>query len=108
MLINYKIVTDRYVFFSISTEGWIQPTGQQLANTFHGYVIAVDYGYFRNCTYEISVLQIAPSIASTMAKLIRNFNFDLNKIEIIGHSLGAHIAGDIGALLNGAIRKIIG
>lgn len=71
-------------------------------------MIAVDFGYFRNCTYEITVLNIAPAVANYMTKLIKDFNFDLNKIEIIGHSLGAQISGQIGASFHGAIRKITG
>lgn len=43
-----------------------------------------------------------------MADVIRNFNFDPRKIELVGHSFGAHVVGYTGAALNGAIQKITG
>lgn len=84
------------------------PTGKQLAKVIDGYVIIVDYGPIANCSYERTVLEIAPSIAYYVANIIRNFNFDLQEIELIGHSLGGHIVGYIGAALNGAIQRITG
>lgn len=80
----------------------------QLAKVFDGYVIIVDFGLIANCSYERTVLEIAPSIAHYLANTIRNFNLNLQKIELIGHSLGGQIVGYIGAALNGAVQRITG
>lgn len=54
------------------------------------------------------MFEIIPSIGYFVANVIRNFNFDPQKIELVGHSFGAHIAGYTGASLNGDIQKITG
>lgn len=80
----------------------------QLARVFNGYVIIVDFTPISNCSFERTVTEIIPSVAQYVANTIRNFNFNEQKIELIGHSIGAHLAGYIGANLNGAIRRITG
>lgn len=84
------------------------PTGKQLANDFKGYILLVDFGVISNCSYQRSVQEIIPSVGYYVANVIRNFNFDPQKIELIGHSLGGHLAGYIGASFNGAIKRITG
>lgn len=84
------------------------PTGKQLAKIFKGYVLLVDFGTIANCSLERSVQEIIPSVAYYVANVIRNFNFVPRKIELIGHSLGGHLAGYIGASLNGSIKGING
>lgn len=90
------------------TKGWMPPTGQQLARNFDGYVILVDFEPILNCSYQRSVQEIIPSVGLFVSNVIRNFNFNPRKIELIGHSLGGHLAGYIGASLNGAIKRITG
>lgn len=80
----------------------------QLANDFCGYVISVDYGTIANCSYARTVAEIVPSVATYVAQIIERFNFDPKKIEMVGHSIGAHLCGYVGAAFNGDIQKITG
>lgn len=75
---------------------------------FDGYVILVDWGNIANCSYEESVAEINPSVAQHVADIIGSFNFDPERIEVIGHSFGGQIAGLVGATLNGRLERITG
>lgn len=88
--------------------GWVPPVAEQLAKIIDGYVIFVDYGRVSNCSYDRSVLEIVPSIGYYVASVLPRFNFDPSKVELIGHSLGAHMAGYVGAALNGSLQRITG
>lgn len=84
------------------------PTGKQLAKHSKGYIFLIDWTSIANCSYERTVAELGPSIAKNVANVITSFAWDPEKIEIIGHSVGGHIAGYIGAALNGKIRRITG
>lgn len=86
----------------------MEPTGFALANATNGTVILVDYKNVSSCSYSRSVQEIVPSIGVYLAEVIARLNLDTDKIELIGHSLGAHIAGYVGASLNGSIGRITG
>lgn len=86
----------------------MEPTGLALAKATNGLVILVDYKNISSCSYGRSVDEIVPSIGSYLAQVITKLEVDTDKIELIGHSLGAHIAGYAGATLNGTIRMITG
>lgn len=96
------------IFNDFSITGWMPPTGNQLAQNFNGTVMLLDYGAISNCSYERTVYEIVPAVAYYVANVIRIFNFDPHQIELIGHSIGAHLAGYIGAALNGSIKRITG
>lgn len=84
------------------------PTGKQLSKLFNGYVILVDYGAISTCGFLKSVREIVPSVAEYTIDVIEDFKFDPRKIELIGHSLGAHLAGYVGAAFDGDIQRITG
>lgn len=86
----------------------MEPTGFALANATNGTVILVDYKNISSCSYSRSVQEIVPSIGLYLASIITRLNLNTDKIELIGHSLGAHIAGYAGASLNGSISRITG
>lgn len=71
-------------------------------------MIAVDFGAISNCSVAQTVAEINPSVAQRVTDVIRMFNFNIRRIELIGHSFGAQIAGLIGANLNGRIQRITG
>lgn len=86
----------------------MEPTGFALANATNGTVILVDYKNISSCSYSRSVQEIVPSIGVYLAEVITRLKLDTDKIEIVGHSLGAHIAGYAGCQLNGSIGRITG
>ncbi|XP_055304651.1 phospholipase A1-like [Sitodiplosis mosellana] len=97
--------TDKVQF---NKTGWMEPTGVALANATNGIVILVDYQNVSSCSYGRSVDEIVPSIGSYLARVIQELELDTDIIELIGHSLGAHIAGYAGATLNGTLSRITG
>lgn len=86
----------------------MEPTGIALANAANGTVILVDYKNVSSCSYSRSVDEIVPAVGSYLAQVITELDIDVDRIELIGHSLGAHIAGYAGAALNGTISRITG
>lgn len=96
------------VLLKFSVIGWMEPTGFALANATNGTVILVDYKNISSCSYSRSVQEIVPSIGLYLAEIITQLKLDTDKVELIGHSLGAHIAGYAGASLNGSISRITG
>lgn len=86
----------------------MEATGHQLAKITNGIVILVDYSQISSCSYSRCVREIVPSVGYYLAEIIEEIGWDLNNIEIIGHSTGAHIAGYAGAALNGNIKRITG
>lgn len=86
----------------------MEPTGFALANATNATVILVDYKNVSSCSYSRSVQEIAPAVGGYLAQVITRLKLDTEKIELIGHSLGAHIAGYAGATLNGSLSRITG
>lgn len=86
----------------------MEPTGMALANVTNATVILVDYGQISDCNYDRSVEEIVPAVGQYIAEVISDLDLDPNNIEIVGHSLGAHIAGYAAAALNGNIKRITG
>lgn len=86
----------------------MEPTGIQLAHVTNATVILVDYKAISFCYYRRCAYEIIPAIGRLLAEFIEMMRFDAEKIEMIGHSIGAHIAGVTGAQLNGKLGKITG
>ncbi|XP_061386832.1 phospholipase A1-like [Musca vetustissima] len=75
-------------------------------------MITVDWGRARSVDYASSVLAV-PGVGAKVAKLIdvlvKNHGMKLDDLEIIGHSLGAHVAGFTGKNIStGKAHTIIG
>lgn len=66
-------------------QGWVPLAIKLLVKNFNGYVIILDWGDISNCTYEQNVAEIVPSVAQYTADVIKLFNFNPNKIELVGH-----------------------
>lgn len=76
-----------------------------------GNICAVDWGRLANYDYIVIKKKNYIIVGKYLAKFIRKLfkrSGDYNKITLIGHSFGAHVAGITGSLLNGKIGRIIG
>uniref|UniRef100_A0A1A9VZB6 Lipase domain-containing protein n=1 Tax=Glossina brevipalpis TaxID=37001 RepID=A0A1A9VZB6_9MUSC len=75
-------------------------------------MISVDWSRGRSVDYVSSVMAtkgVGKKIASFVDFLVKNYDLKLNDLEIIGHSLGAHVAGFTGKkITSGQPFAIIG
>lgn len=86
----------------------MEPTGRALAKTLNRAVVLVRWGNMSSCDYLYEVQYVVPAVGYSIADLITNFYLNPTKTELIGFSLGAHIAGYAGAALNGRVFRITG
>ncbi|KAI9584802.1 phospholipase A1-like [Glossina fuscipes] len=75
-------------------------------------MIRVDWARARSVDYATSVLAtkgVGKKIASLVDFLVKNYDLKLEDLEIIGHSLGAHVAGFAGKnICSGQPHAIVG
>ncbi|KAM7360160.1 phospholipase A1 VesT1.02-like [Cochliomyia hominivorax] len=75
-------------------------------------VIFVDWGRARSVDYASSVLAVSgvgKKVAALVDFLVKNHDLKLDTLEIIGHSLGAHVAGYTGKnIATGKAHTIVG
>lgn len=71
-------------------------------------VCLVDWRRLAATEYTLAARKYTRMIGLYIAELIQSQNFDPNETIIVGHSLGAHIAGYCGAALNGTLKVIYG
>ncbi|CAG9830940.1 unnamed protein product [Diabrotica balteata] len=73
-------------------------------------VFLIDWNAIARNLYVVAYKAV-PEVGKLLGTLIRNLvnnnKLDLNKAAIVGHSLGAHVAGLAGHELNGAIHHIV-
>ncbi|XP_037935717.1 pancreatic triacylglycerol lipase-like isoform X2 [Teleopsis dalmanni] len=76
-------------------------------------VISVDWRKYANMEYITVASKVLPEVGAAVAKLIdflyTNYGLNFNELVVIGHSLGAHIAGFAGKQVKlGKIEAIVG
>jgi len=74
-------------------------------------VIVVDWSPIAKKGYTVakgSVLAVGNYVGDFLLSLDDALNHRVNKVSIVGHSLGAHISGNAGARTKGLINTIIG
>lgn len=82
---------------------------QSLIKHTSGNVIIVNWGVYAFCDYISASIIYSPAVGKYEADLIRflcNNGFEYDNIHVIGHSLGAHIAGLAGKRIKQGRRKI--
>lgn len=104
----------------ITIHGWTSSkddfvnTGIRSAWLKHGdyNMITVDWGRARSIDYATSVLAVpgvGKKVAALVDFLVKNYGMKLSDLEIIGHSLGAHVAGFTGKnIASGKAHTIVG
>ncbi|XP_017006236.2 phospholipase A1-like [Drosophila takahashii] len=74
-------------------------------------VIVVDWARARSVDYATSVMAVSSTgkkVANMINFLKDNYGLNLNDLYVIGHSLGAHVAGYAGKNTNGQVHTIVG
>lgn len=96
-------------FHSIKSHpGWMPRTGQQLRKNQPCNVILMDYGAIANCSYIYLSIYGVPDMGLYLKDTINSWNIPLENIQIIGHSIGAHIGGVAGIKLGGQLARLTG
>ncbi|KAH8257830.1 hypothetical protein KR038_001726 [Drosophila bunnanda] len=97
------------------TQSYVNSMNKDIRNAFlsHGdyNIIIVDWARARSVDYATSVMAVG-STGKKVAKMINflkdNYGMDLGNLYVIGHSLGAHVAGYAGKNTNGQVHTIVG
>nr|CAH7728370.1 unnamed protein product [Callosobruchus chinensis] len=74
-------------------------------------VFVVDWHIVAGKSYlnaQGNVRKVGEYIAKFIRKLMELYGLRLDKLKFVGHSLGAHIAGNAGAALDGKVDRIMG
>lgn len=99
-------------FYPLGLTGWMKKTAMDLACKKNATVYVVDWHPLAVYRYDVTVndnLRIVADYLTEFIEYLKDFGIPLNKINLIGHSLGAHICGLIGKNFGGkTIEKIIG
>ncbi|KAK4877738.1 hypothetical protein RN001_010244 [Aquatica leii] len=74
-------------------------------------VFLVDWGNMARYSYLFSysvVPEVGKSVATFINDMIASFKLSPKMFMLVGHSIGAHIAGCIGASVDGSVKYIVG
>lgn len=71
-------------------------------------VCTVDWSKLAYYEYDIASNRNVYDVGNFLAQAITNWKLKLDAVSLLGHTLGAHIAGQTGLVLKGKIAKIFG
>lgn len=101
---------NNYFWFGIE-KGWMQPVAVDWAFYANCNVCAVDWSRLANFAYSKAALDHTKIVSAAVVRFIRFLTtrrMKIGQVSIAGHSLGAHIAGLVGASFKGRINAIYG
>ncbi|KAH8268733.1 hypothetical protein KR018_000444 [Drosophila ironensis] len=83
------------------------------AYTAQGYpnVLVADWGPVANLDYptaRLAVKKVSRFLALKLEQFLQRHGISLQAVHVVGHSLGAHIAGGIGRHFNGSLGRVTG
>lgn len=73
-------------------------------------LIVADWSQGAYQPYDMSralASQVARRISDILEDLIEEFQLDKGQIHVVGHSLGAHIAGNVGRYFQGHLGRLV-
>lgn len=74
-------------------------------------VVLVDWSVVAGSNY-LTAKYYVPDVSRLIGKcitfMVENVGLDVSKLGLVGHSLGAHVAGVAGKALNGTVNRLIG
>ncbi|KAF7263927.1 hypothetical protein GWI33_000899 [Rhynchophorus ferrugineus] len=98
-------------FTSNGFSGWIKHLSKVLFQVIPNCnILSVDWRHAAQAPYDQAIANsrvVSLEVINMIRVLKKNHEFKLNKLHIVGHGIGAHIAGYVGELLPG-IKKITG
>lgn len=71
-------------------------------------VCVIGWSRLASYEYQIAAKRHVYRVGEFVVKTFRNWNLRPSSITLIGHSLGAQIAGHVGHLFSGRIARIYG
>jgi pimeloyl-ACP methyl ester carboxylesterase len=89
---------------------WVRTTIADYVKYVDTNACAVDWSLLARVEYTLAAsrtVKIGERVADFI-KILQSRGVGLDNVTIVGHSMGAHIAGFAGAALKGGIREIIG
>ncbi|XP_052846958.1 lipase member H isoform X2 [Drosophila gunungcola] len=83
------------------------------AYTAQGYenILVADWGPAANLDYatsRLAVQKVARVLANSLQEFLQRHGINFDSVHVIGHSLGAHVAGRIGRYFNGTLSRVTG
>jgi pimeloyl-ACP methyl ester carboxylesterase len=97
-------------WFDDANKTWVKTTVADYVKFVDTNACAVDWSKLARAEYTLAAsrtLEVGEQVAKFIELLQKN-GVSLGNVTIVGHSLGAHIAGFAGAKLKGQLRDIIG
>ncbi|KAH8385323.1 hypothetical protein KR200_010680 [Drosophila serrata] len=106
---SVKLIVHGYL--GSRTHGSIMPLRN--AYTAQGYdnVLVADWGPVANLDYptsRLAVKKVGHILAKILEEFLQRHGIATERVHVIGHSLGAHIAGRIGRYFNGTLGRVTG
>ncbi|XP_037946466.1 lipase member I-like [Teleopsis dalmanni] len=106
---NLKIIVHGYL--GSRTHSSIKPLVKIYLAQGAANIFIADWQYLANLDYRDSrrvVSKVSMHFAEALYEFFNKHEIDYNEVHIIGHSLGAHIAGNIGRFFNGSFGRVTG
>ncbi|XP_058063451.1 phospholipase A1 3-like [Anopheles bellator] len=89
---------------------WVKQTVADYIRLIGGNICAVDWSPLALVEYNLAARN-TPKVGRYLGKFVQSLlgrGFNINQVTLVGHSMGAHIAGIAGAYLGGQVPNVIG
>ncbi|KAH8317249.1 hypothetical protein KR074_007466 [Drosophila pseudoananassae] len=93
------------------THGSIMPLRNAYTSQGYANVLVADWGPAANLDYptsRLAVKKVGLFLAKKLDEFLQKHGIQYGAVHVIGHSLGAHIAGRIGRYFNGTLGRVTG
>ncbi|XP_039431574.1 phospholipase A1 member A-like [Culex pipiens pallens] len=90
---------------------WVQETAKNVIKYQGSNVCAVDWNHLAKYRYYVSAIENVPKVSgyvTLFVAFLRDSGIPLDRVTLVGHSLGAQISGQVGYNYRGQIGAIFG
>lgn len=90
---------------------WVQETAKNVIKYQDSNVCAVDWNHLAKYRYYVSAIENVPKVSgyvTLFVAFLRDSGIPLDRVTLVGHSLGAQISGQVGYNYRGQIGAIFG